>query len=56
VGYLASAGFEQFKSLIDLVAANEGVSTPSAPTDLGLCVAADETISLGPCIAADESP
>jgi hypothetical protein len=52
---LASTGFEQFQSLIDLVAANEGelVSTPSAPTDLGLCVAADE--ALGPCIAADEA-
>ena len=39
-----SYNYNQFKSLIDLVAADDGelILTPSAPTDLGLCVADDK--------------
>ena len=42
--HLASGNDNQFKSLIDLVAVEDGepVLTPSAPTDLGLCVTDDK--------------
>jgi|HubBroStandDraft_6_1064221.scaffolds.fasta_scaffold3699400_1 hypothetical protein len=36
------ASNNEFKSLIDLVAADDGELTPSAPTDLGPCIADDK--------------